>query len=91
MNKPMKTLHRITKTVNIDDLIARTKTSDKRSLNRGRPRIGMSEFEAEIVTILRKKKCPVMGIFREMSKDSLTRYKTYGAFLNAYKEHLLHK
>ncbi len=87
----MKTLHRITKTVNIDDLIARIRTEDRRSFNKGRPYRGMDSVEAEIVTVLRKKKCPVMGIFREMSKDKITAYNSYGAFLNAYKEHLLHK
>lgn len=78
----------------LDQLIAEAKTrqsKDSRSKNRGRPRVGLPQDQAFIVSSMRKKGVKsIMMIHSLLKENGMTHYQNYGAFLNAYKEHLLH-
>lgn len=82
---------------NIDKLIAKAKAlhvNDRRSLNRGRPYVGLPESEAKIIGQIRSKtfgKVSLKSIFEVMSSEKLTRYKNYGTFNAAWKNHLAEK
>jgi hypothetical protein len=82
---------------NIDQLIAKAKAlhaNDKRGQNRGRPYQGLPQEEAKIIGQIRQKtfgKVSLKSIFEVMSSEKLTRYKNYGTFNAAWKNHLAEK
>lgn len=81
-------------TPTIDELIEKAKaraSTDKRRKNKGRPRIGMDQSEAFIVSTMRKKGVQsLMNIHSILKEHDMTKYANYGTFLAAYKEHKLH-
>ncbi len=82
---------------NIDTLIAKAKAlhaNDGRARNKGRPYVGLPENEAKIIGQIRSKtfgKVSLKSIFDVMSSEKLTRYKNYGTFNTAWKNHLAEK
>lgn len=63
---------------------------DKRSSNRGRPRVGMPANEAYIVSSMRKKGVQsLMTIHSLLKENGMTKYANYGTFMAAYKAHKL--
>lgn len=82
---------------NIDNLIAKAKAlhvNDGRARNKGRPYVGLPESEAQIIGKIRSKtfgKISLKSIFDVMSAEKLTRYKNYGTFNAAWKNHLAEK
>lgn len=83
--------------INIDALISKAKAlhaNDKRSQNKGRPYQGIPPEEAQIIGQIRQKtfgKISLKSIFDVMSSEKLTRYKNYGTFNAAWKNHLAEK
>lgn len=63
------------------------KSSDSRVTNKGRPRVGMDISEVEIVRKMRHHNFSLKSIFNEMRANNLTRYKNYGTFNTAWKNH----
>lgn len=78
----------------LDQLIEQAKlrqSKDKRTANRGRPRIGLPKDQAFIVSSMRKKGIhSIKMIHSLLLENGMTQYTNYGTFLAAYKEHKLH-
>ena len=75
----------------IEKLIERARNYSKGRNNNGRPYQGFPQRELRVVEAMEKAGCSFKAIHKVMKEDNLTTYDKYGAFLNAYKEHLLHK
>lgn len=77
----------------LDELIAEAKLRqklDKRSSNRGRPRIGLPKNQGVIVSSMRKKGVHSIKLIHSlMLENGMTQYSKYGTFLAAYKDYKL--
>ncbi len=75
----------------VDQLVSRAKAlAGNRIKNKGRPRTLMSFEESETVSAMRKRGCSINAIFRVMSENGLTEYKSYPKFKAAYTNHKLY-
>lgn len=79
------TKEQLQKTVN--ELLPIAITADRRTKNKGRPRVGVPEDEVQIIRALRQKTASMQGIFRAMKSKNLTKYNTYQAFNQAWLRH----
>lgn len=79
-----------TRTVNIDELIAKAKAkvkNDNRHSNRGRPKTPFPENEAIIIGKMRKHGIALKNIHEIMKEEGLTRFEKYGALNAAWTKH----